>query len=68
MQPDDGKVRFSLRSQNPDFPVIDIAHRFGGGGHMLAAGATAENVNLAAAAALLIQYASEVLIPDNNEQ
>ena len=68
MQPDDGKVRFSLRSQNPDFPVIDIAHRFGGGGHMLAAGATAENVNLAEAEALLIQYASEVLIPDNNEQ
>ena len=35
----DGKVRVSMRSKNEDIDVSAICHKFGGGGHKLAAGA-----------------------------
>lgn len=34
----DGKIRISMRSKDPRVDVCDIATRFGGGGHKLAAG------------------------------
>lgn len=34
----DGRIRMSLRSKDPAFSVADIATRFGGGGHTMAAG------------------------------
>lgn len=33
-------IKFSLRSKNSRFPVGPVAARFGGGGHLMAAGAT----------------------------
>jgi len=38
--PDRKGIRLSLRSKHPDINVSDIAARFGGGGHIAAAGAT----------------------------
>ncbi len=35
----DGKVRVSMRSKNEDVNVCTICEKFGGGGHVLAAGA-----------------------------
>lgn len=37
-QLDDGRVRASLRSKDPHVNVAEIAQRFGGGGHCMAAG------------------------------
>jgi len=54
-------IKFSLRSQNPDRPVIDLAEKIGGGGHKMAAGATLEDATIQEAEALLLSYAKEVL-------
>ena len=35
---EDGRIRMSLRSKDPQINVSDIAARFGGGGHAMAAG------------------------------
>lgn len=35
---DDGRIRISLRSKTPKISVADLAARFGGGGHAMAAG------------------------------
>ncbi len=35
---EDGRIRISLRSKDPQINVSDIAARFGGGGHAMAAG------------------------------
>ncbi len=61
MQQVDNDVRFSLRSQNPDKPILPLARRIGGGGHALAAGATMKNATLAEAEAELLQLAEELL-------
>ena len=38
--------RISMRSKNPARPVIDIAHKFNGGGHAMAAGMSMEFASL----------------------
>lgn len=38
LQPEDGRVRISLRSRGETWPVDGVAHALGGGGHRLAAG------------------------------
>ena len=54
-------VRFSFRSQNPKYPIIGLAQRFGGGGHAMAAGASGEGMSLEEAETLLVQYTEELL-------
>lgn len=49
----DGSVRVSLRSDRHDLNVADIAARFGGGGHKMAAGCTLQGALPAAQAAVL---------------
>ncbi|MDQ7825036.1 MAG: bifunctional oligoribonuclease/PAP phosphatase NrnA [Candidatus Eremiobacteraeota bacterium] len=39
---DEGAVRVSMRSTTPLVPVNEVASRYGGGGHVLAAGCTVE--------------------------
>lgn len=46
----DGGFRISMRSKNALCPVGDAARHFGGGGHLMAAGATIENVSSAESA------------------
>ncbi len=53
-------VRFSLRSQNPARPVLEMAGQLGGGGHRLAAGATLANTTLAEAEAKLLELAGKL--------
>lgn len=60
MQQVDDIMRFSLRSQNPDLPILPIAHKLGGGGHMLAAGATAK-MSPEEAEKKLLEYVGEIL-------
>ena len=54
-------VRYSIRSEDPAFPAIQIARRLGGGGHTMAAGALLEGGALEEAEALLLKYAGEML-------
>lgn len=54
-------VRFSFRSQNPDYPIIGLAQRFGGGGHAMAAGASGDGMTLQEAETLLVQYTEDLL-------
>ena len=61
MQQIDDITRFSLRSQNPDLPILGIAHKLGGGGHLLAAGATQTGISLEEAEAQLLEYVGELL-------
>ena len=35
---DDPRIRISLRSKTPEISVAELASRFGGGGHSMAAG------------------------------
>lgn len=53
-------VRFSLRSQNPARPVLEMAGQLGGGGHALAAGATLANATLAEAETKLLELAGKL--------
>jgi phosphoesterase RecJ-like protein len=61
MQPNGDGVRFSLRSKDAAYPVIDIAHKIGGGGHQMAAGAFRLGISLAEGEQLLIDYVGNVL-------
>jgi len=54
-------VRVSLRSQNPAFPVIEIAHQLGGGGHPMAAGALQQGADLATTEARVLALVKELL-------
>jgi phosphoesterase RecJ-like protein len=54
-------VRVSLRSQNAAFPVIEIAHQLGGGGHPLAAGALQKGADLATTEARVLALVKELL-------
>lgn len=58
-QPDGFKI--SLRSKEPSYPVAPVAAQFGGGGHLMAAGATVQAQNFAAVEALMLQKVSELL-------
>lgn len=60
LQETEGAIRFSLRSKDPRYPVIDIAHRLGGGGHPLAAGASLEGGTCEEAERLLVAYVEDV--------
>jgi phosphoesterase RecJ-like protein len=60
MQLVDGGVRYSLRSKRIDLPIIGVAHKLGGGGHKLAAGAFQENIDLETAEQLLLEYTAEL--------
>lgn len=53
-------VRFSFRSQTAERPVIRLAHKLGGGGHVMAAGASVADINLDQAEQLLLQEIHEV--------
>ena len=64
IQPEPGRVRFSLRSQNPDIPVNGIARQIGGGGHRMAAGARAEGLTVREAEKKLVELTQRVLIDD----
>ena len=68
LQPDANDVRLSIRSTNPDCPVNGIARQLGGGGHPLAAGATAEGVTLQEAEQKFVELGAQVLgCPDSVE-
>ncbi|MBT3376789.1 MAG: bifunctional oligoribonuclease/PAP phosphatase NrnA [Lentisphaerae bacterium] len=54
LQPGDGRVRVSMRSRRGEFPVNELAHVLGGGGHPLAAGAWIENATLSEAVETLL--------------
>lgn len=54
-------VRFSFRSQNPDVAVNEIAHKLGGGGHRMAAGAYMRNIHLQDGEKLFLNYAEKAL-------
>ena len=60
LQQVDNDVRFSFRSQNEKLPVLPIAKKFNGGGHLLACGATMENTTLEEAEAKFLEYLEEV--------
>jgi len=49
----DQGYRVSLRSKNPAVPVVELAHKYHGGGHAMAAGMTVEAPDFAAVEALL---------------
>ena len=53
-------IRFSMRSQNPDRPILGLASKLGGGGHKMAAGATMENATLDEATRIMLNYAKEL--------
>jgi bifunctional oligoribonuclease and PAP phosphatase NrnA len=61
LQQTDNGIRYSLRSQNPELPVIEIAHQLGGGGHRLAAGAFIKDVGIEEGEQLLLTYAKAIL-------
>lgn len=63
-----GTVKTSLRSRGR-VPVDGVAARFGGGGHLAAAGCTFENVTLDAATAMVATALSEAVAahPDTGE-
>jgi bifunctional oligoribonuclease and PAP phosphatase NrnA len=61
MQPNGSGVRYSLRSKDEAYPVIGIAHKIGGGGHKMAAGAFRPDISLAEGERLLIDYVGKVL-------
>ena len=53
--------RVSLRSKDRNFPVGDVARRFGGGGHEMAAGCTIEAADFAEVEKLLLPHISALL-------
>jgi phosphoesterase RecJ-like protein len=61
LQPEEGCMRFSLRSMSAAFPVVGIAETLGGGGHPMAAGARVNGLSLADAKGCLIALAGKVL-------
>ncbi len=61
LQQQDGDVRVSLRGRSAAFPVSTIAAKLGGGGHLLAAGATLKGASLAHAEARLLELTAELL-------
>jgi phosphoesterase RecJ-like protein len=54
-------IHLSLRSRSAKTPVIDIAHALGGGGHVVAAGATMKNTSLETAIETLSNHVSKIL-------
>lgn len=54
----DEGFRVSLRSKNPAIPVVELAHKYHGGGHAMAAGMTVAAADFAAVEALLEQEAA----------
>lgn len=54
MKKDQG-FRVSLRSNNLDFPIVDIAHKFNGGGHSVAAGCFIDSAHIEEAEYILIK-------------
>ena len=61
LQPEEGAVRFSLRSRSPAWSVRRIAAALGGGGHVLAAGARTEGMSLDQARDVLVELVGKVL-------
>jgi bifunctional oligoribonuclease and PAP phosphatase NrnA len=53
--------RVSMRSNNPDYAVSEIAHRLNGGGHKLAAGCFIETEGIQDAEKILIDHVDAVL-------
>jgi phosphoesterase RecJ-like protein len=64
LQPQTDGVRFSLRARSNRFPVLDVAHRLGGGGHDLAAGAEVKNIDLQEAERRLVALTGDTLAHD----
>lgn len=64
LQPGEGHVRFSLRARDSGCPVNGIAQALGGGGHRLAAGATAEGMTIEAAERALLELTGRILADD----
>ncbi len=46
LREEESLIRVSLRSRDENYPVNSLAHKIGGGGHKLAAGATLEHFTL----------------------
>ena len=63
---DDGKIRLSLRSKDSSVNVCDICAHFGGGGHVLAAGAKTKGP-LNEAVLRFLEVTQEALPPQNYE-
>lgn len=61
LQADGKDIRVSFRSRSEAFPVIRIAQALGGGGHTLAAGATARGMRPDAVVRLICDQAREML-------
>jgi len=53
-------IRFSFRSRRARYPVLALAQRLDGGGHLLAAGATLKNSTPAAGEQRLLELAREL--------
>ena len=49
-----GNIKLSLRSRGK-YIINDIAHKFDGGGHLLAAGATCENMSFNKVVKIILQ-------------
>lgn len=61
IQPGNEAVRLSLRARSAETPVDGIAHKLGGGGHRLAAGARIPDADTDAAIESVLQLAQEVI-------
>ena len=61
IQDTDEGVRYSLRSMSPEKPILGIAHKLGGGGHALAAGALVKDISVRKAEELLLAYVGEFI-------
>lgn len=57
----DGRVKISLRSKDPNVPVGPLARALGGGGHEMAAGVSIADCDLQGAAAILRGEVSKLL-------
>ncbi len=60
LYPSKGKVKLSMRSKDKDYPVGPIARKFGGGGHLMAAGASVDTTP-EEAEKLLLEAVTETL-------
>lgn len=61
IQPIDRDVHLSLRARSAATPVIEIAHALGGGGHVMAAGATIKDATLEEAIDSLRSHVAKTL-------
>ncbi len=59
--PRDGRFKLSLRSKDRRYPVSEVAHLFGGGGHRMAAGGAIEASSLQEAEAKLLNAVTNLL-------